>query len=219
MEKLSQILIIFHVIAGFTAFLIGPFAIFSDKFGKPHRITGRVFSIAMAVVFITSIIVCIYKNNVFLFMVAFFSFYSVVSGVRILKLKKLGTQHFARWYDWAVHGIFLITCISFLSYAIYLYSKHGFNVLSVLCALFAIGGFFSTRANVKPFFKKAQKPGFWLDYHRANMIGAYVATVTAFSAQQLHFMPMILQWIWPTLLIVPASRYFNKKYQSIKVGS
>ena len=216
MAKLIQILIILHVIAGFTAFLIGPFAIFSDKFGRPHRVTGRIFSFAMAFVFVTSIVVCIYKNNVFLFMVAFFSFYSVVSGVRILKLKKLGSIQKGKWYDWAIHATFLITCLSFLTYAIYLYAKHGYNVLSVLCALFAIGGFFSIRANIKPFFKKTQSPGFWLNYHRANMIGAYVATVTAFSAQQLHFMPTLLQWTWPTLLIVPASSYFNKKYRSLR---
>ena len=217
MEKLIQILIILHVIAGFTAFLIGPVAIFSDKFGKPHRMTGRIFSIAMAIVFVTSIVVCIYKSNIFLFMVAFFSFYSVVSGVRILKLKKLGTRQVAKWYDWAIHSTFFVTCISFLTYAIYLYDKHGFNTLSVLCALFAVGGFFSTRANVSPFINKSPAAGFWLDYHRSNMIGAYVATVTAFSAQQLHFMPMLLQWTWPTLLILPASSYFNRKYKSLKV--
>ncbi|MEL7220188.1 MAG: hypothetical protein AAGJ93_02650 [Bacteroidota bacterium] len=214
MEKLTQILLIIHVIAGFTAFLIGPLAIFSDKFGRSHRTSGRIFSIAMALVFITSIVVCIYKQNAFLFMVAFFSFYSVVSGVRILKLKRLGQQHFAKWYDWSIHAIFLLTCIAFLTYAILLYNQYGFNVLSVLCTLFAIGGFFSVRANVKPFLRKVQPAGFWLTYHQANMIGAYIATVTAFSSQQLHFMPTILQWTWPTLLIMPISTYINRKYKS-----
>ena len=65
MEKLSNILIIIHVIAGFTAFFLGPIAIFTDKFGKVHKVTGRIFSIAMDIVFVTAVIVSIYKNNTF----------------------------------------------------------------------------------------------------------------------------------------------------------
>ena len=133
------------------------------------------------------------------------SFYSVVSGVRILKLKKLGSKKKELWYDWAIHATFLVTCIGFLGFAGYLFSKYGMIPLAILSALFAIGGSFSIRANLKPFFRSVHPKNFWLTYHRANMIGAYIATVTAFSAQQMHFMPFLLQWIWPTLVILPAS--------------
>lgn len=216
MEKLSNILIILHVVAGFTAFFLGPVAIFSDKFGKAHRTTGRIFSIAMTMVFITAVVVSIYKSNTFLFMVAMFSFYSVVSGIRILKLKTLGSKKKAKWYDWAIHGIFFTTCVGFLIFAGYLINQYGFIPLAILSGLFALGGFASVRTNLKPFFRAVQPKNFWLDYHRANMIGAYIATVTAFSAQQMHFMPFLLQWTWPTLVILPLSTYFNRKYRSVK---
>jgi len=216
MEKLSNILIFIHVIAGFTAFFLGPVAIFSDKFGKTHKLSGRIFSIAMTIVFITAVVVSIYKSNVFLFMVAMFSFYSVVSGVRILKLKLLGTKHLVKWYDWVIQAIFLLTCISFMTYAIHLFSKYGVNALAILCGLFSVGGIVSIRTNILPFFRKIQPKSFWLDYHRGNMIGAYIATVTAFSAQQMDFMPFLLQWTWPTLVILPASAYFNRKYRTPK---
>ena len=216
MEKLSTILIVFHVIAGFTAFFLGPVAIFSDKFGKTHRISGRVFSIAMTVVFITAVVVSIYKSNTFLFMVAMFSFYSVVSGIRILKLKTLGSKKKAQWYDWTIHGIFLITCICFLVFAGFLINLHGIIPLAIISGIFALGGFASVITNLKPFFRVSQPKNYWLDYHRGNMIGAYIATVTAFSAQQMHFMPFLLQWIWPTLVILPLSAYFNRKYRSMK---
>ena len=216
MEKLSTILIVLHVIAGFTAFFLGPIAIFTNKFGRSHRITGRIFSIAMTVVFVTAVVVSIYKSNTFLFMVAMFSFYSVVSGIRILKLKSLGTKKKAKWYDWAIHGTFFMTCVCFLVFAGYLVNQHGIIPLAILSGLFAIGGFASVRTNLKPFFRTEQPKIFWLDYHRANMIGAYIATVTAFSAQQMHFMPFLLQWTWPTLVILPLSAYFNRKYRSVK---
>ena len=212
MEKLNNILIIFHAIAGFTAFFIGPIAIFTDKFGRVHKQVGRVFAIAMAIVFVTAVVVSIYKGNAFLFMVGVFSFYSVFSGVRILRLKKLHTSQKAQWYDWAIHGVFIITCFAFMAYAGLLFHKIGAEVLPILCSLFGVGGLFSIRANLRPFFNKKLAPNFWLDYHRANMIGAYIATVTAFSAQNLHFLPGLVQWIWPTLIILPLSSFFNKKY-------
>ncbi|MGB3467618.1 MAG: hypothetical protein WBA74_20190 [Cyclobacteriaceae bacterium] len=219
MEKFSNILIVLHVIAGFTAFFLGPVAIFTNKFGKSHKIAGRIFSIAMTIVFVTAVIVSIYKQNTFLFMVAMFSFYSVVSGVRILKVKSLGKQKSARWYDWTIHGIFLITCLSFMIFAIYLVNSHGFIPLAILSGLFSIGGMASIYTNLKPFLRNIQPKNFWLDYHRGNMIGAYIATVTAFSAVQMDFMPFLLQWTWPTLVILPASAWFNRKYRSAKKES
>lgn len=216
MEKFSSILIVLHVISGFSAFFLGPVAIFTDKFGKTHKAVGRIFSIAMTLVFVTAVIVSIYKSNTFLFMVAMFSFYSVVSGVRILKLKTLGTKKKAKWYDWTIHSVFLLTCIGFMGFAGYLFYQYGIIPLAILSVLFSLGGIASIRANLKPFFRIVQPRNFWLDYHRSNMIGAYIATVTAFSAQQMHFMPFLLQWIWPTFVILPASAYFNRKYRTLK---
>ena len=49
----------------------------------------------MAGVFVTSIYMSIVKDNIFLLLVGFFSFYLASTGYRILYLKKLGLQPIA----------------------------------------------------------------------------------------------------------------------------
>ena len=45
------------------------------------------------------------------------------------------------------------------------------------------------------------------------MLGAYAATVTAFSAVNFGFLPPIVRWLWPTILMLPVIAYNINKYQ------
>jgi hypothetical protein len=37
----------------------------------------------------------------------------------------------------------------------------------------------------------------------ANMIGSYLAAVTAFSVVNFHFLPTTVRWLWPTMIGTP----------------
>ncbi len=37
----------------------------------------------------------------------------------------------------------------------------------------------------------------------ANMIGSYIAAVTAFSVVNFHVLPTTLRWLWPTMIGTP----------------
>ncbi len=210
MELLTHTLLVIHVIAGFTTFFTGPIAIFTPKFKRSHHVTGKIFSYAMLLVFLTAIYLSVYRSSPFLFMVGIFSFYSVVSGVRVIYLHRAKNDYQLKWWDWTIHGVFLITNLCFIGYGAYVTINYGFQTLAILSFLFGFGGLQSIVGNVKPFIKR--KPGFsWMRYHLNNMMGAYIASVTAFSAQQLDFMPALLQWTWPTIVIAPLIAYYSRK--------
>ena len=37
----------------------------------------------------------------------------------------------------------------------------------------------------------------------ANMIGSYIAAVTAFSVVNFHALPTTIRWLWPTIIGTP----------------
>ena len=53
----------------------------------------------------------------------------------------------------------------------------------------------------------------WIYKHIGNMIGAYIAALTAFSATTMHFLPPILAWLWPTAVFVPVIVWNIRKYK------
>jgi hypothetical protein len=43
----------------------------------------------------------------------------------------------------------------------------------------------------------------WWYKHMANMIGSYIAAVTAFSVVNFSFLPITVRWLWPTIIGTP----------------
>lgn len=46
-----------------------------------------------------------------------------------------------------------------------------------------------------------------------NMLGAYIATVSAFSVVNLTLLPSIVRWLWPTTVGVPLILLWIRHYQ------
>jgi hypothetical protein len=48
------------------------------------------------------------------------------------------------------------------------------------------------------------------------MLGSYIATVSAFSAVNFHFLPMVIRWLWPSIIGIPGIflwiGYYRKKF-------
>jgi hypothetical protein len=40
------------------------------------------------------------------------------------------------------------------------------------------------------------------------MLGAYIATLTAFSAVNMTFLPPVVRWLWPTIIGIPAISFW-----------
>lgn len=109
----SKILFV-HIVFGSSALITGAIALSTQKGGRWHRLSGQLYFLSMTVVFLTALIVAIFKFNRFLFLIAFLSYYSVFSGVRALKLKNLHKNQKPKWFDWLAGLINTIANIIFL---------------------------------------------------------------------------------------------------------
>lgn len=214
MDLTIRILLFIHVLAGVTSLISGPIAMVTQKGGSAHRKWGMVYFWGMLVVFLTGVFVSSVKYNPFLFMIAFFSFYQVFSGYRILFLKKLGNGQQARWMDWLASGISLLSNIVFIIWGVSEAMSSG-SFFPKLAIGFGIGGIVIVYNNVKPFIRKPADRQFWWFYHLGNMMGGLIATTTAFSTTIFGMMGIsnALVWLWPTIIGVPLINWWTRSYR------
>ncbi|MGH1364686.1 MAG: DUF2306 domain-containing protein [Calditrichia bacterium] len=204
-----------HIAAGFIALVVAPIAMLTQKGGEQHRRWGKVYFYGMAMVTVTAIIVSLYRPIPFLLMVAVFSFYTIVSAYRILYLKKLHKGQKPKRLDWIIATIAGAFNIGLLGWGIQIItsSENNFGIVAIVFGLVGIAGVVQ---NTWAFFKPPTAANHWLLNHMSGMLGGYIATVTAFSAVNLHFMPTVLQWLWPTLIGAPLISYWRRQYQTKK---
>lgn len=200
-----------HVLAGFGALFAGAGALATEKGGRRHRLAGRAFVYAMAVVSATSLALYALDpgaTRLFLAMVAVFSYYFVFSGYRVLSRKRPDDGPTA--VDWAGVGLLGIASVGLLGMGTAL-ALGGTGFAVVLLVFGGIGTAFAAR-DAREFRREPGRPGEWLTGHLARMIGGYVAAVTAFSTVNFTFLPTVLRWLWPTLLGVPAIVVLVRRY-------
>lgn len=216
MGKISiEIILYLHILVGAISLITGAIAILSDKGKKKHKKAGQIYFYAMTGVFVTGIIVASFQFNRFLFLIAFLSYYTVFSGVRILKLKQLHKQQKPKWYDWFAGIINSIANLVFVILGIYFGFIKGFDSGGALLSIgFGIGGLALSYTNLKPFIVRPDKAYHWYLSHIGNMVGGYIATFTAFLStvvSRYNFMNPYLAFALPALLGVPLLLYWLHK--------
>lgn len=218
MENFIQYTLYLHILVGSTALLTGSMAIFSRKGMQIHRITGKIYFWAMTLVFITGIIVAGYCFNRFLFLIAFLSYYSVFSGVRFLKLKSLHKNQNPKWYDWAAGIMNGIVNIIFIVLGLYYLFQPNNNLPGALLSTgFGIGGLLISYTNLKPFIVRPNKPYHWYLTHIGNMMGGYIATLTAFLSTMVtrfELMNPYLAFALPSLIGIPLLLFWQHKIEN-----
>lgn len=195
MESTFGVLLVLHIVAGFTALLSGVVPMIAKKGGYWHNLFGRIYFWGMFGVFITSVPMSLIKSNIFLFTIAIFSFYFVLTGYRFSKRKGF---HLLKQFDLWVMRFTLLTSVGMLSYAAFLYSK-GENQAWIILSVF---GFISLTQTVRDLrrFGKALNKNHWVSEHLNRMFGGYIATFTAFTVTNLTFLPVLVGWLGPTVI-------------------
>jgi fluoride ion exporter CrcB/FEX len=85
---------------------------------------------------------------------------------------------------------------------------------SIIFFVFGSVGLFMVWRNVHQFFKRSVDKREWLYMHMTGFLGGYIATVSAFSAVNLHMIqPTWLQWLWPTIIGSPLIAYWISYYR------
>jgi hypothetical protein len=195
-------LLVAHIAAGFVAFVVAPGALATRPGSRWHRRWGATYFWSMAVVAATALPIAVLRPNLFLFLVAIFSFYLAFVGRRVLRRKRPDRGDAPTALDWA--GVALVGAAGVVlgGYGAYglLAAHEKFGVVAVVFGVVALRLAVRDRRDFlhPPADRKA-----WLYSHIANMMAAYIATVTAFSAVNLHALPVVVRWLWPTAVGVP----------------
>ncbi len=197
-------LLLIHQLAGILAFVVAPLAMAAAKGSQAHRRWGKLFFYSMLVVCLTAILAGIVRPNPLMALVAVFSFHLAAAGYRSLSLKKLHEgQRMAKW-DFILHGTAAI-----VNLALFLWGALNLAFGTASNA----GVIFFTFGTIGLFLVSVDKRE-WVYMHMIGFIGAYIATVSAFSAVNLTFIrPVWLQWLWPTIVGVPLLLWWMRRYR------
>lgn len=196
MALLITLLLLIHIAGGFTALISGFIAAITQKGGPAHRKSGKTYFWGMTTVFVTAITLGMLKENWFLFMVGFFSYYMVVRGYRILYLKKLGGGQLASPLDWGI----ATTAILFGAALVTSSLVQGFSSFNPVPFVFGALSISFAIKDVQLFRKGPSSRQHWLYVHIAGMGGGYIATWTAFLVTNIYFLPPVLVWLAPTVI-------------------
>ena len=199
------ILLSIHILAGSVALLSAASALLTEKGKKFHVLIGKAYFWSMVIIFLTAIPMSIITGNVFLFLIAIFSFYLAFSGVRFAK-NRTGVP--TRLDLIAVNFMFLSGVgMWILAIIFFIDNDSQFITLTVFgfLALFLGYGDFQTFKDQTAIGKER------IAKHLTNMMGATIAVVTAVLVVNPPTNPEWVWWILPTVLITPVIFWWNKK--------
>ena len=199
------ILLSIHILAGSVALVSAALALSTEKGKKFHVLIGKAYFWSMVIIFLTALPMSIITGNVFLFLIAIFSFYLAFSGMRFAK-NRTGVP--TRVDLIAVNFMFL-SGVGMWILAIIFFIDNDSQFITLIVfgflALFLGYGDFQTFKDQTAIGKER------IAKHLTNMMGATIAVVTAVLVVNPPTNPEWVWWILPTVLITPVIFWWNKK--------
>lgn len=203
-----------HAIAGAVMLVSGMGAIGAKKGGKVHRMSGKVYAWATAVVGVTGFIIAFQKNNDFLLATSVFVVYMMGTAYRSLYLKQLHKNVRTAPLDWTI----MAGAAGAAGYLLYIGGtgvSRGNNgsivpmVFGGICLVFLLRDY-------RKFTRGPVDKKHWLYNHISGMVGSYIAGVTAFLAVNAGYFSkefLISVWLGPTVVGTPYIIYMIRKYK------
>ena len=203
MDTLIATLRWIHIAAGTLALGLAPAAMLTVKGGRAHRRWGKIYFWALAVVGSTAVALGLWRPQIFLTLLAVFSFYLAFSGYRALFRKRPAQGQGPRAIDWAAA---LVTFSASAALVVLGLPRPGpsWERVGAVPVVFGVLGMVLSGLDVWKFARPPADANAWWFAHMAGMLGSYVATVSAFSVVNFTFLPTAVRWLWPTAIGVPA---------------
>ena len=200
-----QILLSIHILAGITSLLCAALAVSSTKGKKLHVLSGRTYFWGMVTIFLTAIPMSVISNNIFLFLIAVFSFYLAFAGMRFARNRK----GIATILDWLAVYLMIFSGIGMWILAtIYILNSNPQYIVLLVFGFLAITlGYadFRSYKNNSAIGKKR------ISRHLTNMMGGTIAVITAVLVVNPPFEPEWVLWVLPTVLLTPVIFWWNFK--------
>lgn len=201
MDGIASVVLGLHIVAGYIALVVAPGAMLTQKGGLWHRRWGKIYYWAMAGVALTAVLLSLYGPNLFLLLLAVFSFYQAFSGYRVLSRKLPQQGQRATAVDWAAAALTLVGSAALVGYG--LVGWRSGSTVFVVPVIFGAFGIALAGRDVFSFLRPPAAKNAWWFTHMGHMLGAYIATVSAFSVVNFQFLPPLLRWLWPSAIGIP----------------
>ena len=200
-----QILLPIHILAGIIALLCAALAVSSEKGKRLHVLSGRTYFWGMATIFLTAIPMSIISNNIFLFLIAIFSFYLAFAGMRFARNRK----GVATTLDWIAVSLMILSGLGMWILAAIYFSNT--NTQYIVLLIFGFLAIALGYADFKSHRNKSVIGKERISRHLTNMMGGTIAVVTAVLVVNPPFEPEWVWWVLPTVMITPLIFWWNSK--------
>ena len=199
-----SIMLSIHILAGTVALLCAALAVSSEKGKKFHVLSGRTYFWCMVGIFLTAILMSIINSNIFLFLIAIFSFYLAFAGMRFAKNRK----GIATTIDWIAVSLMILSGLGMWALAIIYFINDNSQYITLLVFGFialALGyGDYRSHKNKTAIGKER------IGKHLTNMMAGTIAVITAVLVVNVNIEPIWIWWVLPTAVITPIIFYWNK---------
>lgn len=207
MEEVIRFFIYVHAAFGGIGLLTGFLSLIAKKGSPNHKKLGKLFSISMVSSSGISLPIACMPNheNTFLFLIGLFTIYLVLSGNNALKFKN---KTKASLYDKIVSGSMLVFSIVMISIGFFQFVKHG--SLAILYFVFGGLGFWLSYGDFNFFKTFKDKKNAWLANHIGKMVGAFIASFTAFVVAGIKI-NTLAAWLLPGFIGTFYIIYWTRK--------
>lgn len=206
-----------HILAGLVALATAGLALATAKGGAWHRRVGLTYAAAMLTVSVTALALLTVRPGVFLFGIVVFSFYLVFTGWRAAGLRD-GRPRAA---DHAAGAAMALTGVAMLSLGAAGLVAPILNAAPPLGlggvqppVLLVFGAIGLTLALADLRAGRAAEPVTGperISRHLTRMLAGTIATITGAATVNLAFLPELVAWLGPTVLLTPLVVWWNAR--------
>ena len=195
------ILLGIHIAAGTVAIGAGLAALVTEKGGRRHRKSGRIFSLCMLCVLVSATILTIIERNLYLAALTVGAGAPAFSGWRVLRRKRpdLDPLQRATALDWTVSIVLLLAALALLWIAA------GGGRIANRGLVYALAGAASAHMTYDLWrfanpTRWPRGPRVWLYEHIVRMVATYSAALAAFSGSVLVLFDPPWRQLWAVIL-------------------
>ncbi len=191
-----------HIAAGTIALFVAPGAMLTLKGELAHRRWGKVYFWAMTLVAASAVVLGLWRPNIFLTLLALFSFYQAFSGYRSLFRKRPAQGQGPQGIDWIAAILTLVASVAMVVLGL-VRPGPAWQRVGIVPVVFGVLGIVLAGLDLAKFVRPAEDRHAWWFAHMGGMLGSYIATVSAFSVVNFTFLPTTVRWLWPTVIGTP----------------
>jgi uncharacterized membrane protein len=190
-----------HILVGLICVVVGAIPLITRKGGRFHRLSGRVYAGAMAVLLVAAWIMTVIHFSAYFLALTAMATLGLFSGLRVLGRKRpdLHLEDRARPLDWLVTSGIVGVALTMLYLTASGTTGGGFAVSAALAAAGLVYGGYDLWRFCAP-AAWPFSPRLWMYEHLVKMIGAYSAVWAAFSGNFMTFIPAPWSQLWPSLV-------------------